>query len=217
MNFDQARYNMIEKQIRPWEVLDQDTLDLFSRIHREDFVPEDYQALALSDISIPLLHGQVTMAPKVEARLLQALRVEKHEKVLEIGTGCGYLTALLASRAAMVHSVDIFADFTQQARPKLDKYGFDNVRLTTGDAINGWPGEAPYDVIVVTGSVAQLGEAFQQQLNINGRLFVIVGSSPVMEARVVTRVGNAEFSTESLFETDLPALIGAEPGPVFRF
>lgn len=217
MNFEQARYNMIEKQIRPWEVLDQDTLELFFRIHREDFVPDDYKALALSDIHIPLLHGQVTMTPKVEARLLQGLRIERHEKILEVGTGCGYLTALLACRGASVHSVDIFSEFAQMARPILEKYGLNNVRLATGDAINGWPEAAPYDVIVVTGSVPLLGEAFQQQLNINGRLFVIVGTSPVMEAKVITRVGDSEFSSESLFETDLPALIGAASGPVFKF
>ena len=151
MNFEQARYNMIEKQIRPWEVLDQETLELFSRIHREDFIPEDYRSLALSDINIPLMHNQVTMTPNVEARLMQGLRVEKHEKVLEIGTGCGYLTALLASRGMAVYSVDIFSDFTQMARINLDKHGFDNVHLVTGDAINGWQEAAPYDVIVVTG------------------------------------------------------------------
>ena len=217
MNFEQARYNMIEKQIRPWEVLDQETLELFSRIHREDFIPEDYRSLALSDINIPLMHNQVTMTPNVEARLMQGLRVEKHEKVLEIGTGCGYLTALLASRGMAVYSVDIFSDFTQMARINLDKHGFDNVHLVTGDAINGWQEAAPYDVIVVTGSVPLLGEAYQQQLNINGRLFVIVGTSPAMEAMIITRTGDSVFSSESLFETDLPALIGAPSGPVFKF
>jgi len=217
MNFEQARYNMIEKQIRPWEVLDQETLDLFSSIHREDFIPDDYKTLALSDISIPLMHNQVTMTPKVEARLIQGLKVEKHEKILEIGTGCGYLTALLASRGAVVHSVDIFREFAQLARPRLDKYGLDNVHLLTGDAINGWPDAGRYDVIVVTGSIPLLGDGYQQQLNINGRLFVIIGRSPVMEAIIITRIGNSEFSSESLFETDLPALIGAPSGPVFKF
>ena len=217
MNFEQARYNMIEKQIRPWEVLDQETLELFGRIHREDFIPDDYRELALSDTNIPLLHQQVTMTPKVEARLVQGLKLGKHEKILEIGTGCGYLTALLACRGALVHSVDIFAEFAQLARPRLDKYGLDNVHLATGDAINGWPEAAPYDVIVVTGSVPLLGEAYQQQLNINGRLFVIVGRSPVMEARIITCIGNGEYAAESLFETDLPALLGTPAGPVFKF
>lgn len=217
MNFEQARYNMIEKQIRPWEVLDQDTLELFDRIHREDFIPEEYKELALSDINIPLLHDQVTMAPKVEARLIQGLKIGKHEKVLEIGTGCGYLTALLGCRGTEVYSVDIFSEFTQLARPKLEKYGFDNIHLATGDAISGWPENSPYDVIVVTGSVPVLSDVYQKQLSINGRLFVIVGTSPVMEARVITRIGAAEFSSESLFETDLPPLIGAQAGPIFKF
>ena len=217
MNFEQARYNMIEKQIRPWDVLDQETLELLSRVHREDFIPENYRALALSDINIPLMHNQVTMTPKVEARLMQGLRVANHEKILEIGTGCGYLTALLASRGMAVYSIDIFSDFTQLARSNLEQHGFDNVHLETGDAINGWQDAAPYDVIVVTGSVPLLGEAFQQQLNINGRLFVIVGTSPAMEAKIITRIGDSEFSSESLFETDLPALIGAASGPVFKF
>ena len=217
MNFENARYNMIEKQIRPWEVLDPETLELFSSIHREDFIPDDYKMLALSDTSIPLMHNQVTMTPKVEARLLQGLKVKKHEKILEIGTGCGYLTALLASRGAVVYSVDIFGEFAQMARPRLDKYGLDNVNLLTGDAINGWPDAAPYDVIVVTGSVPHLADCYQQQLNINGRLFVIVGRSPVMEATIITRVGNSEYSSESLFETELPALLGTPSGPVFKF
>ncbi len=217
MNFEQARFNMIEKQIRIWEVLDQETLELLARIHREDFIPDEYKKLALSDINIPLAHNQVTMTPKVEARLMQALKVGETEKILEIGTGCGYLTALLAARGSVVHSVDIFEEFTRQAIPKIEKYGFNNIQLHTGDAINGWPEAGPYDVIVVTGSVPVLNDSFQQQLNINGRLFVIVGKSPVMEARIITRLGEVDFSSESLFETDLPALIGVPTGPVFKF
>ena len=217
MNFEQARFNMIEKQIRTWEVLDQDTLGLLARVHREDFIPDEYKKLALSDINIPLAHNQVTMTPKLEARLMQGLKIGKTEKILEIGTGCGYLTALLAASGGVVHSVDIYEDFPQQAQPRFTKYGFDNIRLYTGDALSGWPQAAPYDIIVVTGSVPVLDGVFQQQLNLNGRLFVIVGKSPVMEARIITRVGEAEFSSESLFETDLPPLVGVHTGPVFKF
>jgi protein-L-isoaspartate(D-aspartate) O-methyltransferase len=217
MNFEQARYNMIEKQIRTWEVLDQETLELLARIHREDFIPNDYKNLALADINIPLAHNQVTMTPKVEARLMQGLNIGKTEKILEIGTGCGYMTALLAARGNTVHSVDIFEDFPIQAQPRFAKYGLDNIHLYTGDAINGWPEAAPYDVIAVTGSVPILDASFQLQLHINGRLFVIVGKPPVMEARIITRLGEAEFLSESLFETDLPALIGVPTGPVFKF
>ena len=217
MNFEQARFNMIEKQIRVWEVLDQDTLGLLASVHREDFMPDEFKKLALSDINIPLAHNQFTMTPKIEARLIQGLKVGKTEKILEIGTGCGYLTALLAVRGGVVHSVDIYEDFISQARPRFSKYGLDNIHLYNGDAIKGWPDKAPYDIIVVTGSVPAPDDIFQQQLNINGRLFIIVGKSPVMEAQIITRIGETEFSSESLFETDLPPLIGVPTGPVFQF
>lgn len=209
MNFEQARFNMIEQQIRTWEVLDQHTLDLFAEIHREDFFPDTYKQLALADVRIPLLHDQVTMTPKAEARLLQSLSVQDDDKVLEIGTGCGYLTALLARSADEVHSVDIFPVFADQARAKFAEYGLNKIHLHTGDASHGWQDGNRYDVIVVTGSVPVLDDSFRQQLTINGRLFIIVGESPVMEALLITRIGEQEWAKEGLFETDLPALIGA--------
>lgn len=209
MDFEQARYNMIEQQVRPWEVLDQDILDLLAQVHREDFVPDAYRRLALADVGLPIGHDEITMTPKTEARLMQSLLLEPRDRVLEIGTGCGYLTALLASTAAAVVSVDIYADFTRAAATKLTEHGIHNVQLETGDAINGWPSQAPYDAIAVTGSVPVLTDAFQSQLTIGGRLFVIVGESPVMEARLITRIGDQEWASESLFETDLPPLIGA--------
>lgn len=217
MNFEQARLNMIEQQIRTWEVLDQNILDLIAKVHREDFIPEQYKELALADTRVPLLHDQVTMMPKVEARLLQALAIQPDETILEIGTGCGYLTALLANSGNIVHSVDIFPEFAEHAKPKFEGYGLNNIHLYTGDAIRGWSQESPYDVIVVTGSVPILETYFQNQLSHNGRLFVIVGTSPVMEARLITRLGEDEFSTEVLFETDLPALIGAPEPEKFLF
>lgn len=217
MNFEQARENMIKQQIRPWEVLDQKTLSLFEKIHREDFIPDQYQHLALADINIPLLHNQVTMTPKVEARLLQHLAVQPHEKILEIGTGCGYLTALLANSGNFVHSIDIFPDFKEYAAARFKQYGLDNIELHVGDAIHGWPEESPYDVIVVTGSVPILEPDFQQQLNIGGRLFVIVGQSPAMEARLITRTAAESWSVNSLFETDLPALLGVLEPESFHF
>jgi len=217
MNYEQARFNMIEQQVRTWEVLDQRVLDLMAEIHREDFVPPDYKKLALADVNIPLLHNQVTMTPKVEARLLQGLNISVDERILEIGTGCGYLTALLAKLGKEVCSIDIFPEFTRQAATRLTENGIDNVKLITGDAVNGWSDFAPYDVIVVTGSIPIQNERFEQQLCIGGRLFVIVGESPVMEAMLITRVSENGWSRENLFETDLPALIGAvEPGR-FRF
>ena len=217
MNFEQARLNMIEQQIRPWDVLDQKVLDLIARIHREDFVPGAYRQLALADTQLPLPHGQCTMTPKMEARLLQALDIRKDDRVLEIGTGCAYLTALLAASAQHVTSVDIYPDFTQQAAEKLARYDLHNVTLEAGDAVRGWSKHSPYDVIAVTGSVPVLEPCFQEQLNDGGRLFVIVGVSPAMEAMLITRLGAREWSREVLFETDLPPLAGARKPGTFTF
>jgi len=217
LNFEQARLNMIEQQIRTWDVLDQKVLDLIARIHREDFIPEEYRQLALADVQLPLPHGQCTMTPKMEARLLQALDIRKDDKVLEIGTGCAYLTALLAASAGHVTSVDIYPEFSQLARTKLARYHLHNVNLEIGDAAHGWSKNSPYNVIVITGSVPMLEPCFQEQLSNGGRLFVIVGTSPVMEAMLITRIGEREWSREALFETDLPALIGASEPVTFKF
>lgn len=217
MDYELARYNMIEQQVRTWDVLDQRVLDMLSIIHREDFVPEQFRKLALADINIPLAHGQVTMQPKVEARLVQALNVTGDERILEIGTGCGYLTAILARFGKAVTSIDIHPEFTEAAANRLQEHGISNAELYTGDAINGWPTHAPYEVIVVTGSMPVLSKPMQEQLAIGGRMFVILGQSPVMEATLITRVSDTQWFHETLFETDLPALIGANPGNTFRF
>ena len=200
---------MVEQQIRTWEVLDQNVLDLIGEVHREDFVPVEYRQLALADVQIPLAHNRVTMTPMVEARLLQVLDIKKTDKILEVGTGCAYLTALLARSGQHVISVDIYPEFTGEAKTKLTRYGINNVTLETGDASKGWAQHAPYDVIVVNSSLPVLDPCFQEQLNIGGRMFVITGVSPVMEALLITRIGDKEWSTESLFETDIPALTGA--------
>jgi len=217
MDFEQARSNMIDKQIRPWDVWDLNTLDLLAEIHREDFVPEAYKNLALSDTNIPLLHGQLTMTPKLEARLLQSVMVKRNESVLEIGTGCGYLTALLAKIAGNIHSIDIFPEFAELLKPKLKNLGVTNVKLHSGDGIRGWQQESPYDVIIVTGSVPQMDENFHQQLKKNGRLFIITGETPVMEAKLITKINDQDWTEETLFETDLPALIGATKENNFNF
>lgn len=217
MNYEQARMNMIEQQIRPWEVLDQDVLSLLGELHREDFVPEPYKQLALADLNLPLRHGEVTMTPKMEARILQSLAVENNETILEIGTGCGYFTALLGRSGGIVHSVDIHEDFTREAGEKLKQHGNGNARLYTGDALRGWPSEAPYDVIAVTGSVPFRIPEYEEQLSVGGRLFVITGESPIMDACLVTRVGADEWSREYLFETDLPPLVGATKASSFKF
>jgi len=209
MNLDQARLNMIEQQIRPWEVLDQRVLDLLTTVPREDFVPEAYRLLAFADMNIPLGNGQVMMPPRVEARILQALNVQEDEAVLEIGTGSGYVTALLASLAKQVISVDINADMTRQAGDKLAAHGITNVTLETGDGAHGWNTHAPYDAIVITGSLPILPATFKQALKVDGRLLAIIGDAPAMEVVLITRVGEMEWAEEALFETDLSALINA--------
>ena len=217
MDYEIARQNMIEQQIRPWEVLDQHILDLLAEIHREDFVPSAYKRLALADISIPLGNEQVTMTPKMEARIIQSLDITDRDKILEIGTGCGYMTALLGRLGREVFTVDIFPEFSEQANNKLTHKHFRNIKIYTGNALLGWPEAGPYDVIVVTGSAPSFIPEYRQQLNHGGRLFAIVGHSPVMDATLFTSIGNSELTREVLFETDLPPLVGCETTDTFQF
>jgi len=217
MNFEQARSNMIEQQIKPWNVPNQSVLDLISEIHREDFMPDQYKRLALADTRIPLAHGQVTMTPKVEARLLQALEIKPEDEILEIGTGCAYLTALLAKSGHHVLSIDIHPEFTEEARVKLQQHDIHNVSLESGDAVHGWQQSSPYDVIVFTGSVPFLEDCIQQQLKPGGRLCLITGQSPAMEARLITRISENDWRDKVLFETDLPELEGAVQVEPFKF
>jgi protein-L-isoaspartate(D-aspartate) O-methyltransferase len=217
MNFDQARANMVEQQIRPWEVLDQAVLDLLYAVPREDFVPGAYRALAFADMEIPIGEGEKMMAPKIEARIVQELAPRKHERVLEVGTGSGYLTALLAHRAGHVHSVEIRPALAAFGRENLARHGADNVTLEVGDAARGWPTRAPYDVIVLTGSTPVLPRALLDQLAPGGRLFAVVGEPPVMVARLVTCTAPGAFRTVELFDTLLKPLVNAEQPPRFRF
>jgi protein-L-isoaspartate(D-aspartate) O-methyltransferase len=218
MDIEQARYNMVEQQIRPWEVLDQEVLNLLFQVKREDFVPEAYRSLAFVDMEIPLGHGEVMLSPKLEARMLQELAVEPTDRVLEIGTGSGYLTALLAKRAAHVTSVDIQPEFTAQAGAKLAGHGIVNVTLETGDASRGWDKHGPYDVIVVTGSLPVLPDTLAKQLAPHGRLLAVVGEAPVMEARLITCVmAPGVCRTTELFETVIPPLRNALQAPHFVF
>ena len=217
MNFEQARHNMVEQQVRPWEVLDARVLGLFESIQREDFVPVRYRKMAFADLNIPLDHDEVMMKPIVEGRLLQAVDIQPGETVLEIGTGSGFVTACLASLAESVVSVDIHESFTEGAKRRLDEKGIDNIELFTGDVMNGWQPEQAQDVVVVTGSVPSLPEAFKGWVNPGGRLFCIVGESPAMEAWLFTRLGATEWREECLFETDLPALVNAAKAPEFDF
>jgi protein-L-isoaspartate(D-aspartate) O-methyltransferase len=190
---------------------------LLPQVPREDFVPPAQRNLAFADIELPLGHGQAMMPPRLEARLLQALDIRPTDTILEIGTGSAYLTALLARSGSQVHSVDIFADFIASAREKLAGHGITNVVLETGDAARGWAAHAPYDVIAVTGSLPLFSDLLRQQLQVGGRLFMVVGQAPSMEALLVTRVGPEAWTRESLFETDLPSLINAPTSPVFVF
>ncbi len=216
MNIEQARFNMIEQQIRPWEVLDQRVLDVLANTPREDFVPDRYRHLAFADMAIPLGHGQVMMKPNLEGRLLQALDLRPSDTILEIGTGSGYLSACLARLGASVVSVDIFPEFIAEAERRIKAQGVHNVVLRDGDAARGW-GNLRYDAIAITGSLPTLPELWRGQLNMGGRLFVIVGEEPVMEALSITRVGANEWIRESLFDTALPPLLNIATTQCFEF
>jgi protein-L-isoaspartate(D-aspartate) O-methyltransferase len=217
IDVEQARFNMIEQQIRTWDVLDQRVLDLMARTPREEYVPAKYRSLAFADTNVPLDHGQEMLPPRVEARLLQALDVRPTDIALEVGTGSGYLTALLAAQAKHVYSVEIFEDVLDAARRRLAAQDVDNVTLEVGDAAAGWPLRGPYDIIAVTGSLPLLPAEFQNSLRIGGRMFVVVGETPVMEARLVTRVSSQDWAVESLFETDIRALVNAQQPQRFLF
>jgi len=208
-DIEQARFNMIEQQVRPWDVLDQRVLDVMQRIPRENFVPEQYRSLAFADTNIPLGHGQVMMAPNVEGRLLQALAIQPDDTILEIGTGSGYLTACLARLGRHVTSIDIEPEFTVQAAARLAEQGISNVNLETADAAAGVERGKSFDVIAVSGSLPLLQQQFYHNLNTGGRLFVISGQPPVMEALLITRVDTSSWTRESLFETSIPPLVHA--------
>lgn len=219
MNYEQARFNMVEQQIRPWEVLDQQVLQVILHTPREEYVPPAYRSLAFADTNIPLGHGQVMMIPSVEGRLLQALALRKTDKVLEIGTGSGYLTACLAKLARQVESVDIIPEFVDSAAGKLAAHGIGNVLFNSGDAAEGWKSDRQYDAIAVTGSVPVIPETYKKALTLNGRLFVIVGdtSMPIMSACLVTRATENQWIQESLFETRIPPLLNAKKSRTFVF
>lgn len=217
MNFERARFNMVEQQIRPWEVLDGRVLSLLESIHREDFVPVKYRKLAFADMPIPLVEEQVMMRPNIEGRLLQALSLGEDDTVLEIGTGSGFMTACLASLAKHVVSVEIFEELHETAKSRLKEKNIKNTEMFLGDVMQGWQPEQAHDVVVVTGSVPVVPEQFLGWVNPGGRMFVITGQSPAMEARLLTRLDVSQWREESLFETDLPRLVNAEEPEEFIF
>ena len=217
MNIEQARFNMIEQQIRPWEVLDPQVLDLLFVVKREDFVPDAYRNLAFADMEIPLGSGQAMLAPKIEAKLLQELDITKTDKVLEIGTGSGYMAALLAARAEHVVTVESRPELAEAARRNLERAGVSNVTVEVGNGANGWAQRGPYDAIVVSASLPAVPAALLRQLRVGGRLAVIVGEAPVMEAQLITCSAEGVYNTVNLFETVVPALDGVEARSAFSF
>ena len=206
MNIEQARFNMIEQQIRPWNVLNDEVLHLLSVVKREDFVPLAHKALAFVDMEIPLGHGQTMLAPRLEARLLQDAAVRKHEKVLEIGAGSGYLTALLAHQAQRVIALEIDADLVKMARANLQKAGIHHAEVRQFDGAIGAAAEAPFDLIVIGGSVAEVPQNLLAQIKVGGRLLAVVGEDPVMCATLITRLSETEFKTRALWDSAAPAL-----------
>jgi protein-L-isoaspartate(D-aspartate) O-methyltransferase len=208
---------MIEQQIRPWDVLDASVLELLAVLRREDFVPAEHRALAFMDVEVPLHGGQSMLAPRVEARLLQELKIARHEKVLEIGTGSGFMAALLGHKAQRVETMEIDPVLTEAAAARLKRAGLANVRVHQADGAQGLAGEAPFDAILLSGSVAEVPQALLTQLKVGGRLAAIVGKEPVMAAQLITRKAENDFETRTLFETVAPRLIGFAEKPAFAF
>ena len=219
MDLNQARFNMIEQQIRPWEVLDPQVLDLLSVVRREDFVPLAHKALAFVDMEIPLgsAPGQAMLAPRVQARLLQELALKNTDKVLEVGTGSGFMAALMAHQADSVLSLELDASLAAQAQSNLQKAGVNNVAVRVADGSQGAQSDAPFDAILLSGSVAKVPAALLQQLKVGGRLVAIVGDEPMMRATVVTRTSDSNFTTTEPWDCNAPRLTGFTEPSRFAF
>ena len=216
-DYKHARFNMIEQHVRTAEVLEHNVLDIIGQLPRETFVPEGYASLAFCDTNIPLAHGQCMMKPIQEGRMLQALDIQEQDRILEIGTGSGYVTAMLAQLGKHVISIDIHKEFQEAAQAALSTQGITNVTLETGDASKGWDAQAPYDVIAVTGSMPLLADELKQQLTIGGRMYVILGNVSPMSATLVTRISENQWSEKALYETEMPALDNVEQPSAFVF
>ncbi len=215
INYEQARHNMVEQQVRTWEVLDQRILDVIGEIPREEFVPARYRKVAYADTVLPIGEGQVMMKPVVEGRMLQSLGLLGTESVLEIGTGTGYSTACLAALAGSVDSIDLYDRFVDVAERRLRDRGIDNVELAVADAVTDFAPGRSYDVVVATGSASSVPARFKEWVKPGGRLFMVCGHEPAMEAILLTRTDIDRWDSESLFETDLPRLVGCEDPEVF--
>lgn len=217
MNIEQARFNMIEQQIRPWNVLDQDVLDLLVVVKREEFVPAACKALAFVDTEIPLPGGEAMFTPKMEARILQEVMLKKHETVLEIGAGSGYMAALLAHKGRHVTTVEISPELKAMAEANLSRAGVANVTVEEGNGAAGWDKGAPFDVIVISGALEVLPEAFLKQVKVGGRIAAILGTAPVMSVNIITRVSDTAYDTVKVFETNVKPLTGAAAVSHFTF
>ena len=221
MDIEQARFNMIEQQVRPWEVLDPTVLSLLSVVKREGFVPAAHKDLAFADVEVPIgskgIVGQTMLAPKIEARILQELNIRAKDKVLEIGGGSGYMAALIAAKAEFVYTVEIDSELVDVARRNLKEAGVANVSVDLGDAAQGWPLYAPYDVVVISASTPILPESILKQLKIGGRLVAVVGEAPAMQMQLVTRTEENAFATINVFETVIAPLINATQRESFVF
>lgn len=217
MNIEQARFNMIEQQIRPWNVLDQDVLDLLVVVKREEYVPAACRSLAFADTEIPLAGGEAMFTPKMEARLLQEVQLKKHETVLEIGAGSGYMAALLAHKGRQVTTVEILPELKAMAESNLAKNGVTNVTVELGNGAQGWANGAPFDVIVISGALEVLPEAFLKQVKVGGRIAAILGVAPAMTANIITRVSETAYDTVKVFETNVKYLSAAVTPSHFTF
>jgi protein-L-isoaspartate(D-aspartate) O-methyltransferase len=206
MNVNLARFNMVQQQVRTWDVLDPRILELMTLTPREVFVPADFQQLAFSDTFIPIGYDQVMLPPKIVGRILQSLTLNKRDSVLQIGTGTGYLSALLCQLAKKITAVEVIPELAKQTLKNLKALGLHNFVLEVGDAVPGWPDNAPYDAIILTGSVPVLPKSLGEELAINGRLFAVIGKAPAMSAVLLTRVGKEQWSKQVLFETNLPSM-----------
>lgn len=221
MNLELARFNMIEQQIRPWEVLDPAVISILGSIRREDFVPNSLRALAFADTQVPLLpgapQGACMLEPKIEAKLLQELKVQHHERALEIGAGSGFMAALLARRAAEVTTLEINPDLAAMARANLQRAGLAKVQVVQADGSTGLPTAGPFDVMLLSGSVAAVPKTLLEQLRVGGRLAAIVGNLPILQAKVWTRTAEASWSEEVIFETVAPRLLNFPASNPFKF
>jgi len=217
MNLEQARINMIKQQIQTWNVTDHSILELLQQVPREQFVPEEYKSLAFAEMEIPIGEGEVMLSPKLEARMLQALNLQAHEQVLEVGTGSGYFTALLAKRARHVFTVEIHGNLSRQAKTRLAALQIHNVSFDIGNAASSWPSHSPYDVIIITGSLPILPIQFKQQVRVGGRILAVIGDAPAMRVQLIERISDTEWQKTELFDTVIPPLLCAIQPSKFVF